>query len=40
MIRAIITDLDGTILPRGGAISTETIQAFEKAGHPDHRNRT
>ncbi len=32
MIRAIITDLDGTILPRGGAISTETIQAFEKAG--------
>lgn len=32
MIRAIITDLDGTILPRGGSISPETICAFQKAG--------
>lgn len=28
MIRAIITDLDGTILPRGGNISPATYEAF------------
>lgn len=32
MIQAIISDLDGTILPRGGTISAETIAAFQKAG--------
>ena len=31
MIQAFITDLDGTILPKGGVISDETIQAFEEA---------
>lgn len=31
MIRAIITDLDGTILPRKGTISQETLQAFHRA---------
>lgn len=30
--RAIITDLDGTILPKGGSISSETISAFQQAG--------
>lgn len=29
---AIITDLDGTILPHGGQISPKTIQALEKTG--------
>lgn len=33
MIRAIITDLDGTILPKGGSISPETLQAFQQAGN-------
>lgn len=32
MIKAIITDLDGTILPKGGKISPATIQALKKAG--------
>lgn len=35
MIRTIITDLDGTILPRGGDISPETVQAFQHAGAND-----
>lgn len=32
MIEAIITDLDGTILPRGGNISLENLDAFRMAG--------
>lgn len=32
MIRAIISDLDGTLLPKGESISTETMKAFERAG--------
>lgn len=28
MIKAIITDLDGTLLPRGGSISADTLEAF------------
>ncbi len=32
-IQAIITDLDGTILPRGGEISPETLASFRQAGH-------
>lgn len=32
MTRAIITDLDGTILPRKGKISPATLQAFREAG--------
>lgn len=31
MIRAIISDLDGTLLPKGGDISAETVEAFNKA---------
>lgn len=31
MTRAIITDLDGTILPKGEKISAGTLHAFEKA---------
>lgn len=31
MTEAIITDLDGTILPKGGTISSETRAAFDKA---------
>jgi len=31
MIQAFITDLDGTILPKGGVISDETVQAFKEA---------
>lgn len=31
-IKAVITDLDGTILPKGGVISKETLQAFIYAG--------
>lgn len=31
-IQAIISDLDGTILPRGGRISAETLHAFRQAG--------
>ena len=30
MIKAIITDLDGTILPRGGVISPQTYEAFAR----------
>ncbi len=32
MIQALISDLDGTLLPRGGSISTATLKAFQKAG--------
>lgn len=32
MIRAFISDLDGTILPKGGTISSENLSAFQKAG--------
>lgn len=32
MTEAIITDLDGTILPRKGQISAATLQAFQQAG--------
>ena len=32
-IQAIITDLDGTILPRGGEISPETRASFQQAGN-------
>lgn len=32
MTRAIITDLDGTILPRKGKISLATLRAFREAG--------
>lgn len=32
MIRAIISDLDGTILPRKGEISADTLRAFRFAG--------
>ena len=32
MIQAIISDLDGTILPKGGKISSETLAAFQKTG--------
>lgn len=32
MIKALITDLDGTILPHGGNISFETHRALEEAG--------
>ena len=31
MIQAFITDLDGTILPKGGVLSQETVQAFQAA---------
>ena len=31
-IKAIITDLDGTILPRGGEISKETVETFRSVG--------
>lgn len=31
MIKAIITDLDGTILPHGGTISPETVRTLEEA---------
>ena len=33
MIKAIITDLDGTLLPRGGSISSGTLEAFRLAGN-------
>ena len=33
MIKAIITDLDGTLLPRGGSISADTLEAFRLAGN-------
>ncbi len=43
MIKAIITDLDGTLLPRGRSISADTLEAFRLAGnkgmYPDHCNR-
>ena len=32
MIKAIITDLDGTILPSGGEISPQTVRILEQAG--------
>lgn len=32
MIQAIITDLDGTVLPRGGTVNTTDIDAFHRAG--------
>jgi Cof subfamily protein (haloacid dehalogenase superfamily) len=32
MTRVIVTDLDGTILPRKGEISQATIESFRKAG--------
>lgn len=32
MIQAIITDLDGTVLPRGGNISPTDAEAFHRAG--------
>ena len=32
MIQAIISDLDGTILPKGGKISPENLAAFQKTG--------
>lgn len=32
MVKAIITDLDGTILPRGGQISQEIINALHQTG--------
>lgn len=35
MIKAIITDLDGTLLPRGGSISADTLEAFRLAGIKD-----
>ena len=33
MIKAIITDLDGTLLPRGGSISSGSLEAFRLAGN-------
>ena len=33
MIKAIITDLDGTLLPRGRSISADTLEAFRLAGN-------
>ena len=33
MIKAIITDLDGTLLPRFGSISADTLEAFRLAGN-------
>lgn len=32
MTRAIITDLDGTVLPRGGTVSPANLEAFRQAG--------
>lgn len=35
MTKAIITDLDGTILPHGGEISTQTINGLIRTGEQD-----